>query len=102
MPVSTLDVQFSDAGKLRTTFLKLDTQGYDLEVLKGGKGATTVIPLLQTEVSFRPIYHEMPSFLVSFTALSNLGYAVADMFAVGSSVPAGGTYEFDMIMVRKN
>lgn len=102
VPVSTLDLQFPDARKLRTTFLKLDTQGYDLEVLKGGQGATTVIPLLQTEVSFRPIYHGTPSFLESLAALSNLGYAVADMFAVGSDVPAGGAYEFDMIMVRKD
>lgn len=102
VPVTTLDLQFPDAARLRNTFIKMDTQGYDLEVLKGGRGATSAIPLLQTEVSFRPIYHEMPSFSDSLKALNSLGYAIVDMFAVGSGVPAGGVCEFDLIMVRED
>ena len=36
VPMRTLDSVFADRGKLGQTYLKLDTQGYDLEVLRGG------------------------------------------------------------------
>ncbi len=56
---------------VHSLYLKLDTQGYDLEVLRGAAGALCEIRALQTEVSVRPIYDGMPDFL---TTLDSLGH----------------------------
>ena len=54
--VMPLDDLLPELGPLDRTFVKMDTQGFDLEVLAGGPEAFAAVPLVQTEVSFRPIY----------------------------------------------
>jgi hypothetical protein len=100
VPVSTLDAEFPDLDALRTSYLKLDTQGYDLEVLRGGPVAASVIPALQSEVSFEPIYENMPSYIDAMAEFSRCGFAVADMFVVNQN-DAGIAVEFDCLMVRR-
>jgi FkbM family methyltransferase len=63
-------------------FLKLDTQGYDLDVIRG---ATRSLPLfggLQTEISFVPIYQGMPSWEDTLRALTASGFEVSGLFPV--------------------
>ena len=50
-------------GKQRppATFLKMDTQGWDLEVLRGASGVLGDIVAIQSEVSVLPIYGRMPN-----------------------------------------
>lgn len=43
-------------------YLKLDTQGFDLQVLQGAERMLPNVLALQTEVSFRAIYEGMPSY----------------------------------------
>ncbi len=98
--VSTLDVVFPNSSELKNTFLKLDTQGYDLEVVKGGITAVAAMPALQTEISFRQLYAGMPTYRDSLTFLESHGFVVADMIQVHDPIPIGGAYEFDLLMVR--
>ena len=42
--------------------LKIDTQGYELNVLKGGESALRSVKLLELEVEFNPQYQEQPLF----------------------------------------
>lgn len=85
---------------LSRTFLKLDTQGFDLEVLKGGALAISKIPALQTEVSFQPVYEGMPSFRDSLDAFGGAGFVVSDIFLVSEDRDFVAS-EFDCLMVRR-
>jgi len=100
VPISTLDVEFPDRNGLRTTYLKLDTQGFDLEVLRGGPIAASIIPALQTEVAFEPIYEDMPDYVEALQEFRRRGFAVSDMFLVSQN-EAGIAVDFDCIMVRR-
>lgn len=97
--VSTLDDELSSRQGLGQTYLKLDTQGFDLEVLKGARNVIAQIPLLQTEVSFRPYYENMPTYVESIAAFKGGGFAVSDLFLVTSDSKQRAV-EFDCIMVR--
>jgi FkbM family methyltransferase len=63
-------------------FLKMDTQGYDLEVLAGASGVLDRVVALQTEVSVRPIYEGMPDYMQSIKALSERGFDLTGLYAV--------------------
>jgi FkbM family methyltransferase len=63
-------------------FLKLDTQGYDLEVIKG---ATNLLPRLigvQLEAALAPIYEQVPTFPETVQYLNDLGLGLTGMFPV--------------------
>ena len=60
VPLTTLDAEFARMPDLRRTYLKLDTRGFDLEVLAGGQRTVSEIPALQTEISFKALYEEAP------------------------------------------
>jgi FkbM family methyltransferase len=101
VPISTLDAQYSKKRDLSHAYLKLDTQGFDLEVVAGGSQKLAEIPLLQTEVSIRPFYEEMPTYIESIKAFEKRGFAIADLFLV-SSDDKKRAMEFDCVMVRAN
>ena len=99
VPVSTIDAEFGGRPDLARTYLKLDTQGYDLEVLRGAERIIRTIPALQTEVSFIPIYGGMPDYKEALSTLERHGFQVADFFLV-SKDQANRAIEFDCIMVN--
>ena len=60
---NTLDCLFSDGKICDVDFLKLDTQGAELDILEGGINLIQTKGLgIQVEVSFRPVYREQPLF----------------------------------------
>jgi len=83
----------------RRTFVKLDTQGFDLEVLDGGRSTFAQIPVLQTEVSLNPIYAGMPSMAESVAQFETAGFAIADLYLVSKDARYRAI-ELDCIMVR--
>lgn len=97
--LSTLDIELEDVRDLDRTFVKIDTQGFDLEVLRGAQRTLASVPALQTEVSFRPLYHGMPDYTQSIQAFGRLGFAVSDFFVVAWDSD-GTAFEFDCIMQR--
>ena len=99
VPVRTLDAMFPDAAALRHAYLKLDTQGFDLEVAAGAARALAVIPALQTEVSFQPIYADMPDYRAAIDLFAQHGFRVGDFFLVSTDAD-GVAYEFDCVMLR--
>ncbi|MGO9302451.1 MAG: FkbM family methyltransferase [Candidatus Korobacteraceae bacterium] len=99
VPVSTLDEMFPDPIALRHTYLKLDTQGFDLEVAGGGERTLETIPALQTEVSFSALYDGMPDYQKSLSVFNQYGFHVSDFFVVAARSD-GIACEFDCIMLR--
>jgi len=65
-------------------YLKLDTQGYDLEVLAGAGEALRHLVGVQTEMSVIPIYDGMPDMVASIARLRAAGFELSAMFPVSS------------------
>jgi FkbM family methyltransferase len=99
--VRTLDSMADAFPDLARAYFKIDTQGFDLEVLKGGWEVVRRVPALQTEVSLRRLYLEGPTMEQSIAAFARLGFSVADFFLV-STDGQHRAVEFDCIMVRDN
>jgi FkbM family methyltransferase len=55
-----LDELVRDGGLPPPDFLKLDVQGYELEVLRGGEAALQQADVVMLEVSFMPFFENMP------------------------------------------
>ena len=61
--VCTLDEVLSEfVEPEQTTLLKVDTQGYEMEVLKGASNSLSKIAALQIELSLTPLYDGAPLF----------------------------------------
>lgn len=82
------------------TFVKVDTQGHDSAVISGGKLRLQQIPLLQTEISFLPIYQGMSTFAETLSFLTESGFDVLGMFPV-SRDDAGRVREFDCLCLNR-
>jgi len=63
-------------------YLKIDTQGFDLEVLKGAGTMLASIAALQTELEFLPIYANAPSFISVLEYLQANQYSLTGAFPV--------------------
>ena len=85
---------------VRSVYLKLDTQGFDLEVLRGIRD-TTPIRALQSEMSLVPIYERMPDYLTALRAFKDRGFVPSGMFPINHT-PDGRLMEFDCVMVKSS
>ena len=102
VPVRRLDDmmgQVRSGSACHSIYLKLDTQGYDLEVIKGANDTLGSIAALQTEVSVLPIYRHMPNWLTSLKTLKEHSFDVTGLFPV-SQDPALRVVEFDCVAVN--
>lgn len=80
-------------------YLKMDTQGFDLQVLEGAAHSLPLILGMQSEISLRPIYEGMPDYLTSLRSMVSLGYSITAMSPV-SRDSSKRIIEFDCIMTR--
>ncbi len=87
------------AGGSPRIFLKLDTQGYDLEVVKGCSDRLAKVLGLQSELSVEPIYREQPSYTEALAHYEALGFALMNLSIVNRS-SIGGIREYDCVMAR--
>ena len=59
---TTLDEWALDAGLEHADWIKVDTQGTELEILKGGINLLRTVRAIEVEVEFNPIYQDQPLF----------------------------------------
>lgn len=100
--VRRLDSVMSEIGaerSLRNLYLKVDTQGFDLEVIRGASSTLPRVRALQTEISMRPLYLNAPSYQETLDELVGCSFAVSGMFPV-SRDSALRVVEFDCVMVN--
>jgi FkbM family methyltransferase len=81
-------------------FLKMDTQGYDGQVIEGATECLEHVVGMQSEISVIPIYQGMQHYTESLAHYERLGFALADLFVV--SRQNGFVVEYDCIMARPN
>jgi len=79
-------------------YLKMDTQGFDMEVFKGLGERLPQVVALQSEVSLVPIYQHMPHWTECITAYEQAGFGIAGMFPVNRD--DGRVVEYDCVLTR--
>lgn len=83
----------------RAPYLKLDTQGYDIEVARGASRSLASVVALQTEASVTPIYAGMPGYRDSIDYFAARGFRLGGIFAVHPDAVLE-LLEFDCHMVK--
>ncbi|WP_114971813.1 FkbM family methyltransferase [Rhodoferax ferrireducens] len=101
--IKTMDGIFEDLVKeheFSAPYLKLDTQGFDLEVLKGSANFLRNFRAMQTEAAIMPLYKGMPDFreVIEYLMLAN--FELSGMFPV-SHDKSLRLIEFDCLMTNK-
>jgi len=81
-------------------FLKMDTQGYDVEVIKGAGQYIGQIQGIQSELSVVPIYENMPSYLEALRTYQDLSFALTSLTEAARDVRHGNLVELNCVMVR--
>jgi FkbM family methyltransferase len=97
-----LDTVLDELGaKLDTKrlFLKLDTQGWDIEVMKGASRSLPRVCLIQCELSFKPIYAGQPSYIEALQYFKDRGFEIAGLFPLVRD-RNWGVIEADCVLVR--
>ena len=75
----TLDNQLKKEGINEVDFIKIDTQGYELSILKGSSGCIENVIGLEVEVEFEPIYIGQPLFSEVDSYVKNKGFILIDL-----------------------
>jgi len=81
--------------------LKIDTQGSDLEVIRGAREVLDQVVSIQIEISLKPIYEGQPGWLDTLNELEGLGYEVTGMFPISRDVDGLAVIEFDCVLRRR-
>jgi FkbM family methyltransferase len=80
--------------------LKMDTQGYDLEVFAGVGNVLPYIVALQSELPLLNIYDNMPSLTTALTTYASSGFQITGAFPVTVEKKSGSILEFDCVLAR--
>jgi FkbM family methyltransferase len=80
-------------------YLKMDTQGFDLEVFKGASGCVEKIQGIQSELSVQPLYKNMPRYLEALQIYEDAGFDLYNLSVVNRT-DTGGLLELNCFMRR--
>ncbi|MGE4180835.1 MAG: FkbM family methyltransferase [Limisphaerales bacterium] len=77
--VARLDTVFEPSWGGRRIWLKLDTQGFEMEVLRGATESLPKVRIVQLELSLRPLYEGEPAFLEVAHWLAGRGFGLVGL-----------------------
>jgi FkbM family methyltransferase len=80
-------------------FLKMDTQGFDLEIVKGSSDAIKRFVGLQSELSVRALYYDAPTYIESLAEYQKIGFMLST-FVPNNKPHFPYLLEVDCIMVN--
>ena len=94
-------LRLQDRYGFQRPFLKMDTQGFDVAVLRGADGTLPQFMGFQSELSIRRIYEEAADFREAITFYQSLGFALS-AFVPNNAGHFPALIEIDCIMVRRD
>lgn len=101
VPVRTLDALLPALREVagHRVYLKLDTQGFDQEVMAGAPSLLRIVPAVQFEMAIRHLYEGVPDYRTMLATMEAAEFELSGLFpvTVDSAVRA---VEFDCVMVR--
>ena len=91
--------QSQERFRFERPFLKLDTQGFDLEVLKGANGSLKKFLSIQSEIAFQQIYSNAPTFEMMSDYLKARGFILSRLVPM-QDVHFPELVEMDAVFIR--
>lgn len=82
-------------------YLKMDTQGFDLEAFRGVGKYMDLIVAMQSELAVKKIYEGMPGMTEAIAEYQKAGFEINGLFPV-SIQPGGQVVEFDGIFTKSD
>lgn len=98
--METLDTILSREGFRRPELIKIDVQGYELEVLKGGKEALAAAEAIAMEVSLIEMYKGSPLMHEVITFMHEGGFQCYDIPTLMRNPSDYTLWQVDMIFVK--
>ena len=89
-----------DGIKRPRPYLKLDTQGFDLDVFAGVGDRIADFVGMQSEVALMEIYKGMPRMAEAIAAYEAAGFEIAALYPLARQTRTGRVLEYDCLMVR--
>ena len=80
--------------------LKIDTQGYELHVLKGASGLLHRVVAMQLELSLVPLYEGAPTFSEMLSYMQSIGFEIFNIVPVFKDNRTGRVLQVDGYFVR--
>lgn len=81
-------------------FLKMDTQGFDLEVFSGAQNSLKHIVGMQSELSVQPLYEDMPHYTQVLNAYEEAGFELFNLSVV-NRIQSGGLLEVNAFFLNR-
>lgn len=82
--------------------IKIDTQGYEDRVLRGGQQTIKQAKIIVVETSFEHLYQEQPLFNEVYQQLISWGFLYRGALSTLSSIQTGKNLQEDSIFIKKN
>jgi FkbM family methyltransferase len=97
---TTVDDVFEEVARgASASFLKVDTQGFDLEVIRGAAATLERLAAVQVELALQRTYEGQPGHLELLAVLEERGFSPALLFPTFSD-KAGRIVECDCVFIR--
>jgi FkbM family methyltransferase len=84
----------------QSLYLKLDVQGYELEVLRGGEGVLASAELVEAELSLVPLYRNGPLYGEVIDHLARRGFGLIAVEGITEEPETGHMLQVDAIFAR--
>ena len=101
VPISRLDDYLDMLELISPVLLKMDVQGYEDKVIKGGGKVLEKVDYIITEVSFRNLYKGQTLFDDIYQQLSDFGFRYAGNFETLVSPKDGSILQADALFCRE-
>jgi FkbM family methyltransferase len=102
MEMTTLDVMTQDGLFARPDFIKLDVQGYEIEVLRGAVRTLESTEAVLVEVNLLRLHQGAPLFHESAEYMGQCGFQVYDVCSLIRRPFDGAIWQADVIFVRSS
>ena len=86
----------------KNILLKIDTQGYELEILKGAKKTLDYIDAIYAEVSLVELYKNQPLYDEILDYIKKGGFSVWSVDRAVGNKATGQTYQLDIFFVKSH
>ena len=91
-----------NGSRLGRAFLKIDTQGFEKEVLLGAGAALSLFQAVQLELALRPLYEGQDTIVPMINFMSELGFDIAMAKENGFDWQAMRLLELDVVFARRS
>ena len=101
--ISTVDAVLTERvpnWQKKRIFLKMDTQGYDVEVFNGCKKTLETVAFLSSEISASPMYQTMPNYLDALKVYEDSGFRLTGIYPESRFQNSPLIIDMNAIMVR--